>query len=290
MRVSPIVTLGASVAIGAVALFAARGYLKPNEAEATAYPEAAAPVVPTTRAVVVAKRNIPRGGAIDSTRLEIVEWPLDSVPEGSFMTIGEIGSTEFATRRALMPIEIGQAVLDTALTDVGERPTLAARLADGYRAYTLRMSDVTGVGGFVLPGDRIDVLFTWDQSPESRTQNLITEVLLQNVEVLGVDLNDDLANEEPSIFKNATIAVSVLDAQKLSLAAQTGTLSFMLRGIEDNEIGEFSAQQLSTGPIASNDKPAPMKRAAPRTSASNGPVRVDVLSGEQAVSFNVPRS
>lgn len=289
MRVSPIVTLGASVAIGAVALFAARGYLSPKEADATAYTEIEEPIAPTTRAIVVAKRNIPRGASIDASRLEIVDWPIENVPVGALDTIEDIGSTEFATRRALLPIDAGQVLVDAALTEAGVRPTLSARLADGYRAFTLRMSDVTGVGGFVLPGDRIDVLFTWDQTPDSRQQNLITEVLLQNVEVLGVDLNDDLANEEPSVFKNATIAVSVQDAQKLSLAAQTGTLQFMLRGIEDQSVGEFAAQKLSTSPIADSRNPAPVKRSTPRA-GGNGPVRVDVLSGEQALSFNVPRS
>lgn len=288
MRISPAITLVASIAIGITALIAARGWLKPSQADATAI-AVEEPAEPETRSVVVARRAIPRGAAIDVDRLEIEEWPIESIPEDSFASFEEVGSTAFAARRALLPIAPGQAIVDTALTDAGVRPTLAARLEPGYRAFTLRMTDVTGVGGFVLPGDRIDVLFTWDQTPDSKQQTLITEVLLQDVEVLGLDLNDDLANEDPSVFQTATISVSVTDAQKLSLAAQTGTLAFVLRGIEDREVKEFKAERLTTAPISPSSSPKPVIRRQPRNT-SNGPARVDVLTPEQTLAFNVPRS
>ncbi|MAK59543.1 MAG: Flp pilus assembly protein CpaB [Ponticaulis sp.] len=289
MRISPAITLVASIAIGITALIAARGWLQPSQADATSAELISEKAEPETRSVVVARRAIPRGGAIDVERLGVEDWPVSSIPEDAFMTLDEVGSTEFAVRRALLPISPGQAIVESALTDAGVRPTLAARLEPGYRAFTLRMTDVTGVGGFVLPGDRIDVLFTWDQTPDSKQQVLITEVLLQDVEVLGLDLNDDLANEDPSVFQTATIAVSVTDAQKLSLAAQTGTLAFVLRGIEDREIKEFKAERLSTAPIAPSTSPKPVTRTQPRNT-SNGPARVDVLTPAQTLAFNVPRS
>lgn len=292
MRISPAVTLTASVVVGLLALVAARGWLQPSKADATANTVAEAKSEPTTRAVVVARRSIPRGAAIDTTRMEIEEWPVDSVPEGSFSSLDQVGSNEFAVRRALMPIEPGDAILDTALTEAGVRPTLSARLLPGYRAYSLRMTDVTGVGGFVLPGDRIDILFTWDQAPESRQVNLITEVLLQDVEVLGLDLNDDLADEDPATFKTATVAVSVNDAQKLSLAAQVGTLAFVLRGIEDRDIAEFSPERLSTAPApaARVSLPVNVRKSTGPAPADNGPVRVEVMTPDATIAFNVPRS
>lgn len=107
MRISPVVTLIASVALGAAALIAARGWLKPSQADATAAQVQVEPEIPQTMPVVVAKRAIPRGASVDDTRLEVVEWPVADVPEGSFRSIAAIGSTDFAVRRALMPIEAG---------------------------------------------------------------------------------------------------------------------------------------------------------------------------------------
>lgn len=285
MRFSPAITLVASVVIGGVALVGARGWLSPSKADAIVVSDVPEVKEPETLSVVVAKRAIPRGATIDETRLEVQQWPAEDVPEGSFRSVYAIGSTEYATRRALMPIDAGKPILDAALTAVGVRPTLAARLEPGFRAFTLRMTDVTGVGGFVLPGDRIDVLFTWDQTPESRQQTLITEVLLQDVEVLGLDLNDDLAEEDPETFKTATIAVKVEDAQKLSLAAQTGTLAFVLRGIEDREIGEFKNIVMSNKPLNQKAGPAPQTRVAARSTS----VKIDVLAGENVLAFDVPK-
>lgn len=289
MRISPVVTLIASIAIGAVALIAARGWLKPSQADATSIPQTAEEsVAPQTMPVVVAKRAIPRGAAIDETRLEIVQWPVDDVPEGTFRTVSAIGSSDFAIRRALMPIEPGQAILDAALTDVGVRPSLAARLEPGFRAYTLRMDDVTGVGGFVLPGDRIDILFTWEQIAQARAKNITTEVLLQDIEVLAVDLNDDMAAEKPDTFKTATVAVSVSDAQQLSLAAEVGTLSFVLRGIDDREVGEFSRKRLVSNAPLSEGGPAPVSRPHPNPTGSSS-ANVSVLSGDEVLAFKVPK-
>ena len=129
MRISPAITLVASIAIGITALIAARGWLKPSQADATAI-AVEEPAEPETRSVVVARRAIPRGAAIDVDRLEIEEWPIESIPEDSFASFEEVGSTAFAARRALLPIAPGQAIVDTALTDAGVRPTLAARCSD----------------------------------------------------------------------------------------------------------------------------------------------------------------
>ena len=150
------------------------------------------------------------------------------------------------------------------------------------------MNDVTGVGGFVLPGDRIDVLYTWDKTPEDRTMNLATEVLLQNIEVLGVDLNDDPGAENPIVFKTATVAVSVEDAQKLSIATQSGTLSFVLRGVEDEEIGEYAIAERNPAPT-----PAPVRTASSsiRRAPAVAPPRdvdVQVIAGDTEIEFTVP--
>ena len=288
MRISPAVTLVASIAIGGIAILAARGWLTPSKADATALAQEEIPPAPApvTVPVVMTKRNIPRGAVVEETRLEVVDWPAEDVPDGSFRSIASIGSTEFTVRRALTPIEAGKPVLDELLSGVGERPTLAARIPPGYRAFSVRMNDVTGVGGFVLPGDHIDILFTLDQSSGSRTKNLSSEVLLQNIEVLGVDLNDDTGTETPDVFKTATVAVSVEDAQKLSLAAESGVLSFVLRGVEDTSIGEYEIARRTVRTATGGLSP-PVGAGAPTQNSPDG-VQVSVVSGNNSVQFTVP--
>jgi pilus assembly protein CpaB len=119
---------------------------------------------------------------------------------------------------------------------------MAAEIGEGFRAYTIKVSDVTGVGGHALPGDRVDVVLMRDTTPEGPGHNFVSEVVLQNVRVLGVDLNADLASNKPANPSTATLEVTVPDAQKLSVAGDLGKLSLALRKTGSTEVAQ-------TGPL-----------------------------------------
>ena len=106
-------------------------------------------------------------------------------------------------------------------------------LRDGLKAVTVRVNDVDGVGGFVLPGDRVDVVLT----RQVDKTNASTEVVLQNARVLAIDQIADERTDKPAVVKAVTLEVDVIGAQKLSLAASVGSLSLMLRkaGEANNE-------------------------------------------------------
>ena len=106
-------------------------------------------------------------------------------------------------------------------------------LRDGMKASTMRVNDVDGVGGFVLPGDHVDVALT----RQVDKTNASTEVVLQNVRVLAIDQVADERADKPSVVKAVTLEVDVVGAQKLSLAASVGSLSLMLR-----KAGEANSQ------------------------------------------------
>ena len=93
------------------------------------------------------------------------------------------------------------------------------------RAVTIRVNDVEGVAGFVLPGDRVDVALTRQVDKNAAT----TDVVLQNTRVLAIDQTADERTDKPSIVKAVTLEVDTASAQKLALAASVGTLSLMLR-------------------------------------------------------------
>jgi pilus assembly protein CpaB len=125
----------------------------------------------------------------------------------------------------LTPNEANETILSSKITGPGQRATLSATLQDGMRAVTIRVNDVEGVAGFVLPGDRVDVALTRQLDKAAAT----TDVVLQNTRVLAVDQTADERNDKPSVVKAVTLEVDTADAQKLALAASVGSLSLMLR-------------------------------------------------------------
>ncbi len=127
-------------------------------------------------------------------------------------------------RIVLTPIEANEPVLAMKITGPGQRATLSALVAPGMKAVTIRVNDVDGVGGFVLPGDRVDIVLTRQDKEAAASQ-----VLLQDVRVLAVDQMADERAANPAVPKSVTVEVDTLAGQKLGLAASIGTLSLLLR-------------------------------------------------------------
>jgi pilus assembly protein CpaB len=116
-------------------------------------------------------------------------------------------------------------VLAVKVTGPGQRATLSALVQPGMKAVTIRVNDVEGVGGFVLPGDHVDVLLT----RQNERANGTNDVVIQNARVLAVDQLADDAVDRPTVVKAVTLEVDTVSAQKIALAASLGNLSLMLR-------------------------------------------------------------
>jgi pilus assembly protein CpaB len=180
--------------------------------------------------VVVAKSDLKFGDRLDAGKVTILHMPANAVPTGAFTTVDQVLAQDHGGAPvALTQIAAKEMLLPSKLSGPGARPSVAVEIAEGYRAYTIKVSDVTGVGGHALPGDRVDVVLLRDLTPEGSTRNFISEVVIQNVRVLGVDLNADLTANKPSTPTTATLEVSVADAQKLAVAGDLGKLSLALR-------------------------------------------------------------
>lgn len=109
------------------------------------------------------------------------------------------------------------------------RATLSSLIGEDRRAITIRVNDVLGVGGFVLPGDRVDILLTRAAVNETPA----TDVLLQNVRVLGIDQEASDKKDTPMVARAVTIEVTPEEAQRITLGTQVGTLSLALRNAAD---------------------------------------------------------
>jgi pilus assembly protein CpaB len=227
MRVITIVSLGASAVLGLGALIVAKTVL-PNQAAAK--PAAAAASVAAGVPIVVAAKDIKYGDKLEPGMLTIARVPAEVAPQGAFSSLAQVLSTDKGGPPvALMAIAAREPVLPAKLSGPGARPSVAAEIAEGMRAYTIKVTDVTGVGGQALPGDHVDVVLMRDLTPTAQNRTYVSDVIVQNVRVLGVDLNADLSSNKPAEPKNATLEVSVTDSQKLAIASTLGTLSLALR-------------------------------------------------------------
>jgi pilus assembly protein CpaB len=287
--------LGLAVVLAGASVFLARNWIQ-EQARPIVVQQAAPD---NTVMVVVAKDRMTFGNTVRKEQLRLVKWPGDAVPEGAFASIEEVvGDKE--ERVVLRSIEVNEPVLQNKLSGFGGKASLAAILSPDMRAVTIRVNDVAGVAGFVLPGDRVDVLLTRDRTGGNggkSADNMITDVLLQNVKVLGIDQDANEDKEKPSVAKAVTLEVSPQQAQKLALASQLGSLALMLRNLADADpetVKTVTTRDLSVG--EANDPPAvaqaPAKKPAPVKVVTKkkeedplSPVRI--VRGTDATSYEV---
>jgi len=273
MRMITIVSLGASAVLGLGALFVAKTVL-PNQAAAKPGAVSAAGVP-----IVIATRDIKFGDKLDPAMLAIARVPAEVAPQGAFTTVAQaLAQDHGGPPVALQPIAAHEALLPAKLSGPGARPSVAAEIAEGMRAYTLRVTDVTGAGGHALPGDHVDVVLMRDLTPTGPNRTYVSDVVLQNARVLGIDLNADLAANKPAEPKNATLEVTVEDAQKLAIASTLGTLSLALRRTGEAEpelVRTMAAHAFLPGAAG-----APVARASGvvrRRGVSSGPGLITVV-------------
>lgn len=247
MRLVTIASLGASAVLGLGALFVAKIAL-PNAAAAK---NVVAPRLEQAgQPIVVASRQIKYGEKLQAGMLTVIKVPQNAVPAGSFTSVAQALQADHGSPPvALTPIAQREALLPTKISGPGARPTVAAELEEGMRAYAIKVDDATGVGGHALPGDRVDVVLMRDATPDGPTRNYISYVVVQNARVLGIDLNADPTSDKPASPNTATIEVSVADSQKLSIASTLGTLSLALR--RNGEATIAAAGPLRTGDFLS---------------------------------------
>jgi Flp pilus assembly protein CpaB len=124
----------------------------------------------------------------------------------------------------------GMPITASLLAPEGTPPGMVAKIPDGYRAVAISVDEIVGVGGFVKPGARVDVVIV--MSGQGRNQN-ISRVILQNVEVLAVGQKTETSGQSATVSRSVTVLVKPEDASKLSLASQKGKLRLALRSQED---------------------------------------------------------
>jgi pilus assembly protein CpaB len=241
MRASTLVMIGFAVVFGLLAVFIAQAWLD-NQAAMQAKNVDHAKPAPAVQTVVVARAPLRYGTELSAAMLAEVPWAADALPTGSFAKISELLAD--GPRIVLAAIEPNEPVLALKVTGKGQRATLSSLVGPGMKAVTIRVSDVEGVGGFVLPGDHVDVVLTRNKSGSSPT----SEVVLQNTRVLAVDQLADERATKAAIAKSVTLEVDTVDAQRIWLASSVGSLSLLLR--KAGETAEVKTRQISLKDLA----------------------------------------
>ena len=279
--------------LGLGALFVARIWLPAQSSKPGLHPVAAAsPGVP----VVLAAGQIAYGAKLQAKDLVLTRLPADAAPPGAFTSIDQVlkldGGGAPVALTAMSPRE---TVLPTKLSGPGARPTLAALIGQGMRGYTIGVTEVQGGGGHVMPGDRVDVVLTRDVGTaiEGGRGKLISEIVIQSVRVLGMDLNVDPNSVHPVVAHTATLEVNVQDAERLALAAQAGTLSLALRRAGSAEVE--TVRPMLTSDLSAAGAAAPRavsvhraRPAAGRTYVPGSAASVIVVNGESRAKPGAP--
>lgn len=194
--------------------------------------------------IAVARVPLEYGATLTSENIRMVSWPSTSMPAGAFQSPKGLYGGE--PRVVLRPIEAGEPILPGKITGFGGRASLSELLETDMRAVAVRINDVAGVAGFVLPGDRVDVLLTRTPKLDGEIGEVepVTDILLQNVGVLAIDQSPNQKSTETVVGKTATLTVDQQGAQKLALAGQVGTLSLALRNAQNQD--EFASSTVGT--------------------------------------------
>jgi pilus assembly protein CpaB len=240
----------------------------------------APPPVATTQ-VLVASRTLDEGALIHEGDLDLVAWS-GTPPPGALTD-----KKQAVDRGVISKIFQGEPVLQTRLSGVGDAG-LSALIPSGKRAVALRVNDVIGVAGFVVPGMHVDIIILGNPPGGAASMGTLSKTLLQNVEVLtaGQDLKKD-AEGKPVSVPVITVLVSPEDAEKLSLASSDARIQLVLRNKNDSVDSKtpgtamallFSGQKMGLpGPAVQHNREAAPK--APPVVKPKPPYVIEVIQG-----------
>jgi pilus assembly protein CpaB len=220
--------------------------------------------------VVVAKTEIPLGAKITAEQLALLPIPNGSAPEGAFRKLEEaIG------RVAVIPIGVREPITELKLAREGMGAGLGAVIPEGYRAMTVKVDEVVGVSGFVMPGSFVDVVAVIvPVSTAAAAQGPVSKIVLQNIKVLasGAKIDSPGDQREPTTVNAVTLLVTPDQAEKLVLAANESKLQLVMRHYGDQEDTQTNGANKATLldgesvrplPGATTEKVAESKPAAP---------------------------
>ena len=269
-----------AMTVGAIFAFSTYRYV-----QATPVRGASAKMTP----VVVAASSLDLGAALRAEDLRTINWPSEAVPAGTFSN-----PQELVGRGLIQPISQNEPLMPSKLAPVGAGSGLPPMIPDGMRAVSVRVNDVIGVAGYVLPGSKVDVLVT--VSPTNQSTDMTSKVILNNVTVLtaGTRIERDVEKDnKPISVSVVTLLVDPLQSEALTLASTEGKIQLALRNPLDKTmpptpgirpailLGQSAAPRaaVAVGRIASR-RAAPASNMAPTVAPEPLPT-IEIIRGDK---------
>jgi pilus assembly protein CpaB len=284
MRRNTVITIVIALAMGGGAAYLARTWLhaQMNAASAGYQPPGH---------IVIAMESLPYGAVVNSDNISEIPWFANTLPDGAFASKDDL--LQGGRRTVLYPLKRGEPVLRSRITGAGQRASLASALEDGKRAVTVRVDDVRGVAGFVLPGDFVDLVMIADELSSKRQS--YSDILLEHLKVLAIDQIASEGEEKPTVARAVTLEVTKEQAQKILLATNVGKLSLILsrpnekagdlnRRIGERDIGRIIPEPVR--PVA--PPPHPPVAAAPAPPSNQ--VKITIMRNGETKEYSVMRS
>jgi pilus assembly protein CpaB len=224
--------------------------------------------------VAVAKVAIPLGTKIIPEQIMMVQFPAESMPDGTFDNVDKL-----AGRVAVVNIAAREPITDSRLAPEGTAAGLSAVIPEGYRAMTVKVDDVVGISGFIMPGTLVDVVVVITPEEPTNGRGPISKIVLQNIKVLANGQNIDKPENErdANSVKAVTLQVTPEEAEKLALASSEGRLQLVMRNSidqGDEETKGVNKQTLLGGDRATPvPEPGSLKSEQPKVESKPRPVQ-----------------
>lgn len=203
------------------------------------------PTLEDPERIVVAAEPVQLGSRLESHQLKMVPWPKGAPLQGSFSSVEEV-----IGRGVIVPMLANEPIMESKLAPTEAGAGMTSAIPEGMRAVSVKVNDVIGVAGFVIPGSRVDVIAIG--SPDDSGDNEVSKVILENVEVLAAGQNIERdVNGKPVNVQVVTMMVTPDDTQKLALATLDGRIQLALRNPMDLEQANpdpFKRASLYEGP------------------------------------------
>jgi len=247
-----------------------RSFLTTAQRQARDIQATAAPVETAAR-ILVAKRDLHVGTILAPEDTEWRAWPEKGINEAYYRAKKDKKEATFG-HVVRLPLTNGEPLTRSSLVSQGQRGFLAAILSPGMRAVTVKLSPTSGIGGFIFPGDRVDVLLTHTIEISRNEKYQVAETVFQNVRILAVD-QKSASDDKAKISKTATLEVTPKMAEKVAMLANIGTLSLSLRSLANGN-----------GALLANPDSPPVSRTTSHSMGSEVSSFLPSLDDETATS------
>lgn len=256
-----IIALALAVIFGVIAVILVNKWLSSKASLTTTAPTEAIAMTE----IVVAATDVTIGTRLEKSHLATAQWPKASVPKGAFENIDEV-----VGRVSVNKMVVGTPILAAELAAPNSGAGLVALIKPGMRAMAIRVDEVVGVGGFILPNTFVDII----SIDEKRRQTASATTILRKIEVLAIAQETYIEEGKPKIVRTVTLEIDPKDAELLAEKTHEGPIQLVLRNPLD--------EKETPPPVKKVVKRTPVRRARPRVYRPPTPTfEVEVIRGEK---------